>query len=160
MNYFKENRWITWLVAVLVILNISTLAMLWMQNSRQHRGKDRMERRGDKKNRMAKALNLTDSQVQQFESLKEAHREVVNELRKNIGEKKALKMEALTTNPGDITSLSELDQAIGNLHVEMQQSLNQHYNDLRAICNDEQKELLKERFKKIFEREQHSKRRR
>ena len=160
MNYFKENRWITYLVAVLVVLNISTLAMLWMQNSKQHRGKDRMERRGDKKNRMAKALNLTESQVQQFESLKEAHREDVKELRKNIGAKKELKMEALTTNPSDITTLGQLDQAIGNLHVEMEQSLNQHYNDLYAICNDEQKELLKERFKKIFERGQHSKRRR
>ena len=159
MNYFKENRWITWLVAILVVLNISTLAMLWMQSNRGHRGKDRMERRdGGKKERMAKALKLTDSQIQQFETLKEAHREKVKEIRKNIGAQKNLKMAALTGNATDTVTLNQLDQSIGNLHVQMEHSLNQHYNDLRVICNDEQKELLKERFKKIFSGSKPSKR--
>ncbi len=156
MNYFKENRWIPWLVAILVVLNISTLAMLWMQNNRHHRGMDRMERRdAGKKNRMVKALNLTDSQAQQFKALKEAHREQVKKIRENIGAQKNLKMTALTSNPADTVTLNQLDQKIGNLHVEMEQSLSQHYNDLRAICNDEQKELLKERFQKIFKRGKH-----
>jgi len=161
MNYFKENRLIYWLVAILVILNISTLAMLWMQNDRGHkRGMDRMEKRsGERKGRMAKALKLTEAQVSQFETLRQAHREKVNEIRRRIGDEKKQKLEMLTTSPIDSTSLVMLDQSIGSLHTEMERSLNEHYYSLQAICNDEQKELLKKRFRKIFDRPPHSKRR-
>ncbi len=160
MNHFKENRWITWLVAILVILNISTLAMLWMQNGKQHRGKDRMERRhGEKKNKMAKALSLTDDQAQQFETLRATHRELVNGIRKRIGDKKKQKLEMLTVSPIDTASLTNLDQTIGNLYIEIEHSLNEHYSSLQAICNSEQKELLKKQFKKMFDRSPPNKRR-
>lgn len=149
------------MVALLIILNVSTLAMLWMNNNRGHkRGMDRMEKRnGDRKQRMAKALKLSDTQAQEFETLKQVHREQVSDIRKRIGDKKKQKLKTLTTNPIDSVSLTALDQAIGSLHVELEQSLNDHYFSLQAICNDEQKELLKERFKKIFERSPHGKRR-
>ncbi len=161
MNYFKNNNWVFWTIGLLVLLNVATLAMLWTQNNRRgsdHPRAEKMERqKGERsergKGRIAKALDLTDEQAESFHTLMKEHKKEMGEHFKLIREKKKSKLEALTATPSDTATVSQLNKEITELNAEMESALDQHYYDLAAICNDEQKEKLKGVFKRIFKRE-------
>jgi len=162
MTYFQNNKWAYWTIAILVVLNLFTIGMLLMQKERMPmRGSNEHSERHDKRegDKRTNHLGLNDDQMKQFKGFKMAHREKVKTFLGAIKETKTRKLEVLTTTPLNQMLLDSLDQVIGNVHVQMEVALNQHYKDLSAICNDEQKEKLKERFKKVFQRDHNSKRR-
>src|SRR4030042_3284859 len=90
MDIFTKNRFTFWTIVILVILNISTISMLWFnQNRRIGASPQIREPRQDQRTLqfLQKELDLTDVQIRQYDQLRQAHAEqtrvLINDIRQS-----------------------------------------------------------------------------
>ncbi len=153
-NYFSNNRWAIWTIIALVILNLFTLSMLWWSNKNapNSRAGENMPHKERIENFIAKQLNLTDQQKEQFSTLRKNHREQTKTHFDKMRSLRQQRMDALTTTPPDTTKVNQLARQIGNQQALLEATLSEHYYQLQALCNEDQKAKLADVFQKMMER--------
>src|SRR4030042_5306287 len=109
MDIFTKNRFTFWTIVILVILNISTISMLWFnQNRRIGASPQIREPKQDQRTLqfLQKELDLTDAQIRQYDQLRLAHeqqtRGLINDLRRL---KQEMMTEIFNTEPDTIKAM-------------------------------------------------------
>ncbi|MFY0601440.1 MAG: periplasmic heavy metal sensor [Cyclobacteriaceae bacterium] len=106
---------------------------------------------GNRMDRMAEKLELTDEQKNQFENLMVAHHKQVQPLKNELQEKRAsLKTQVSSDNP-DKKKIENIIDDIGEIETSLLKAKTNNQIAIRAMLDDKQKmmfDMAKERRKK------------
>ncbi len=129
----KENLLIVCIIA-LILLNIGTLGFLW-NDARRHGGPpppgpDRM---------IIEKLKLNDDQQRQFENIKRNHRDRMDQLDDQHLSILRNYFELTSMDSIHLSRKESLETLIGQIHRERARITFRHFEDIKNICNAEQK---------------------
>lgn len=129
------------IIAALVVLNLATLATLWLRP--QGPPPPDRARTGDF---LARELGFDAQQAEQFHQLRETHFTKTRELDRKLRENKHHMIEVLAQNPPDTAEAFTLTQEIGEQSQRMDSLLIEHYLEVQKICTPQQQEQLNRIF--------------
>src|ERR1017187_9111157 len=144
MNYFKENKIMTMLILLLVIMNISTVGFCWiLWNKMEHQQSNTIGMNNPtpmQRSVIEDQLKLNAEQRQQFTELGEQHfasRKVIDD-KINVLRNQILDM--VKNDKPDTSLMNNLSAKIGDLETQKQLGIAKHFAALRKVCTNEQKE--------------------
>ena len=153
MDLIKQNKFIGWVIAILVTLNVMTVAMVWTLSSNQRHGSAqpaRISPPSDPIRLMQREISLTDEQAQNYEQLREKH---MGDMRAINDKLDALKLQMADEvfNPNlDEKQIKTLAEKIGLLQTELEKLRFDHFRELVLICSEEQKAKLQPILRQVF----------
>ena len=134
MNNANKNKLLTWLVATLLLANALTIIFFWINRPERNKGAE-----GTPREFLVHELELDSSQLIAFQDLIEAHQGSARSLKKEIRTAKEnlfqLLKQPVIPDPEKMKAVQAITTKIQELEL-----LNlDHFQKLRALCNDEQK---------------------
>lgn len=153
MDFFTKNRFTAWAIIILIVLNLFTLSVLWMTNTRRERPPKHGPhfRAHDRKDILDAELNFNDEQKEKHRTLKENHFKQMRILTEEIHKNKKDLFNRLSEPTYDSLEVKALCNKIGSLQSDLEELTFYHFNDIKSICTPEQKEKLKEVNKKLID---------
>ncbi len=155
MDIFTQKRLTFWSIVLLVILNIFTISMLWLNQNRRPgapppRGKARQNHRTLQF--LQKELDLTDTQIQQYDQIRKAHNEQTRSLIADIQRlKKELMNEVFAEEP-DTSKAMRITSLISDKQKEIERVTFLHFLELKELCGKEQADKLRGLIDEFFRR--------
>lgn len=149
MNVFTKQRLSVSIIALLVVLNVTSLGTIWFLQSRQSPPAN-PKGPGPVKNFLEQELALTQEQAQQFETLRQQHfqeSQAINETLHPV--KEAIMQEVFAASP-DSAKVKTLATELGAKQAELEELRFQHFLALKAVCQPEQLEKFQALFHEFF----------
>ncbi len=142
MKNLVKNKITTWVIAILILANITTLVFYWV-------GHFRNQKNNSPKEFLAKKLNFSDSQKKTYFDLAKEHNESAKKIREEIKINKELLFELLKS---DTIADSIRNNAALKVSLAIQ-SLDiltfEHFKKVRALCTEAQKPKFDELIQKM-----------
>ena len=134
MNNAIKNKFLTWLVATLLVANAVTILFFWINRPERMQGP-----KGSPREFLVNALELDSSQLDAFQALIEKHQASARPLKKEIRTAKENLFQLLKQPVIPGPEKMKAVQAI-TLNIQALELLNlDHFQQLRALCNEKQK---------------------
>ena len=134
MNNAIKNKFLTWLVATLLVANAVTILFFWINRPERMQGA-----KGSPREFLVEALELDSSQLDAFQALIEKHQASARPLKKEIRTAKENLFQLLKQPVIPGPEKMKAVQAI-TLNIQALELLNlDHFQQLRALCNEKQK---------------------
>jgi len=134
MNNAIKNKFLTWLVATLLVANAVTILFFWINRPERMQGA-----KGSPREFLVDALELDSSQLDAFQALIEKHQASARPLKKEIRTAKENLFQLLKQPVIPGPEKMKAVQAI-TLNIQALELLNlDHFQQLRALCNEKQK---------------------
>jgi len=134
MNNAIKNKLITWLVVTLLVANAGTMLFFWVNRQERMQGA-----KGSPKEFLIRELELDSSQLDAFQELIEAHQASARSLKNEIRSAKENLFQLLKQPVIPEPEKMKAVQAV-TLKIQALELLNlEHFQKLRARCNDKQK---------------------
>lgn len=141
-------------LVALLLMNIGLVLMLWLQPMPHQRmpGKDGAPPPRRAEGFLVKALDLDAEQRAVLKALRDEHFETTREIHKEGRATKRAMFDALLASSPDTIVARQLAAEYGDHLQKIDESLIQHYLDIREICTPEQQEELRKVFRKAIRR--------
>ena len=134
MNNAIKNKFLTWLVVTLLVANAVTILFFWINRPERMQGP-----KGSPREFLVDALELDSSQLDAFQALIEKHQASARPLKKEIRTAKENLFQLLKQPVIPGPEKMKAVQAI-TLNIQALELLNlDHFQQLRALCNEKQK---------------------
>jgi len=134
MNNANKNKFLTWLVATLLVANAVTILFFWINRPERMQGP-----KGSPREFLDNALELDSSQLDAFQALIEKHQASARPLKKEIRTAKENLFQLLKQPVIPGPEKMKAVQAI-TLNIQALELLNlDHFQQLRVLCNEKQK---------------------
>jgi len=149
MKLQKKNHRMIWAITVLLIMNITTLALLWFS---QFKRPEPFPPPGSRESLikgvsfLKKELNLSEKQIQQFIESRNKHANQSKENQHKIHQLKRQILDEVFKPVPDSVKIQRLSNEIGQQQIEFEHYLFKHFLELKSYCNQEQQEKLKSFF--------------
>jgi Spy/CpxP family protein refolding chaperone len=153
MNFFTKIRATSWIIGLLVILNLLTLSTIWFQQFRRPpQTPPSQENRSETVQLfLQRELNLTDQQAQQFTTLRTQYLATSRVLMQDVmALRKTLTEEMFATSP-DTPKADQIAEQIGVKHAEVERLLFSHLLELKAVCEPEQQAKFQRLMQEILD---------
>ena len=138
MDWLTKQKTYVWLIIILVIINLTTLVLLW--NGR-HGGPPQQPGKNDHPDTnkfLQKELGLSNEQEKQFQQIRQNLFDSTNSFNENIRLKKTeIQREAFKDNP-DAEKVNTLLNEIGDLQSKNERFMFKHFSELKKILTQEQ----------------------
>lgn len=148
MNYFTREKFLKWVVVLLVALNLFSMGALWITKAGPgFFGPD--HRRGHRppppphRQPLPEQLGFDPAQTQTFESLKSAHHKETGAILYEIRREKDAMFKSIGLASGDSLAQIHAEQ-IGKLQTQLELATYSHFEEVRELCNPEQKPVFDE----------------
>ena len=133
MNHVSKNKLLTWLVVLLLVANVATITMFWLDKNRQY-----VRSKGTPAEFLIKSLNLDSNQQAQLDVLRKAHRSAVQPLRNLVKESKEVFFDLLKEATVSDSIKQVAAKKISTLTEEIDLVTFNHFLKVRAICRPDQ----------------------
>lgn len=154
MDLVNQNKFRNLLIIVLLVLNLLTVSIIWMQTSNRNDSppEEQSKRRQESVNIMKKALDLNEGQAKQVDKIRTSQIDQSKKYNDRLDElKKQMVDELFKSNPD--TAIAKVKAAeIGEMQSKMELLRFKHFKELLAVCTPEQKEKLKPVLVELFGR--------
>lgn len=163
MNIFSQQKWLTRLVIILVVLNIAALCFIIWQNNKINAAfakQNTTQQPEEKDNRPPKKsleelteilkqeLNLTAEQVEQFKLIRQDFIDKEKQIRKKINAGRDSLNEEMFSNNVDTNLAKQISRGIAENEYQIQVYRIEQARQLAKICTPEQlnkfQDLVKE----------------
>ncbi len=147
MDIFKQKRYLILLVVILIIINLATLLMIWL-NKPQQPLMDRKHLEPEQEiahiqQLLKDELDFDDAQIEQYLTMRKEQSERVSVIHNEIRQiKKQMFDEVLKNVPQPVLSDSLLKLSQDKM-VELEELTFQYLLDLKKLCKPEQQDKLK-----------------
>jgi len=152
MDFLSSKRFISIVLAILVVLNLGLLGTLWWQNTHPSQKQNKVavdHKFRNKQSFFQKELRLTEEQTRQFNTLRRQHFQgTLPALVAISGLKRQLIHEALKAEPDTLT-MKTLAGTIGRQQAIVEYRLAWHFNSLSKVCTPEQRDSLQRVLEKV-----------
>ncbi|MEL7002776.1 MAG: periplasmic heavy metal sensor [Bacteroidota bacterium] len=137
-------------VIVLVVINLATLSFLWFTRQESTPGR-RIGHPGKSEMILERRLKLNEHQLEAFKEARNEHFDLTSPIIESIHQNR-LKINSAI--PDNLTSdeIDSLADKVGMLTAQLEKYNFTHLQQLRAICDEKQREKFDVLTKKIFER--------
>ncbi len=154
----KKNSVLIWLVAVLVVLNVVTIATILYHNYNERNAVEDtvvVNANGEMINGryMRQQLGFDNSQVQQFREANYSFRHTAFATIAAIDSLKMQMFNELKKTKPDAAQLQIISDSIGHKHAELKKRTADFYLKVKAICNESQVTALEKVFAPLFNNE-------
>jgi|GEM_PF-161975 len=152
MDFLSSKRFISIVLAILVVLNLGLLGTLLWQNTHPSQKQNKVavdHKFRSKQSFFQKELRLTEEQTRQFNTLRRQHFQgTLPALVAISGMKRQLIHEALKAEP-DTLAMKTLAGTIGKQQAIVEYRLAWHFNNLSKVCTPEQRDSLQRVLEKV-----------
>lgn len=152
MNVNKTTI-LLWLVILLSILNITTIATIILHNKDEKDMKSIIvepEAQPINGKYFRHELGFNKDQMEVFRQNNRMFRHKANRIVMDINQQKQTMFDELQSTNPDTTKLNTISTKIGSLHTELKHATVQFYLALSKVCNVDQKEKMKTIFTPLF----------
>ena len=155
MNYFSTRRVAAWTIILLILLNLSTMAMLWM--TRYQKPAIRPPKNGDRATEqfLQQELGLTDEQARQFEELRQEHFQESKPIVEAMQQLKRELLEEVFASAPESETMQNIAEQIGTRQAELETLRYRHFLELKSLCQPEQVQKFRALFHEISPPEAH-----
>ena len=129
-------RILQWTVAILVLCNIGLMVTIWFRP--HYDGPPRGEQPRDF---VIRSLKFSDDQVKKYDALIKVHRHAMDELNRQGVDYRQLLFSNLKNDQANVNTDS-MAQLIANNQKQVELATYHHFAQLRAICDNSQKETF------------------
>lgn len=158
MDWFKKQKLSSWIIALLVALNVLTLATLWSVRFDRPRKGFQPPGAGagpeGPDNRvmglLQEELNLSEGQIAQIRAMRESHFEAFRDFETRAMELRRGIMDALFADPSDTVRIREMAEALGRLYAERELKNAEHFQQLREVYTPAQREQFRSLMHEIL----------
>lgn len=153
MSIFNNNRWMTFVVLLLLAANITTLALLWNRSGETATERPLPGRGGGGPfEYLSRELKLDDQQRQAYAALRDEHRRKADAIEQEIRKAKDDYFGLLKTPAVADSVLKPYLARITAKEEELDLHTFHHFQDVRRLCNPGQQQ----RFDEIIQEALHS----
>jgi protein CpxP len=140
MDIFSQKKFMIWTIALLVLLNIVSMAALWYQRGGQPPPPQRQadQRQESVTQFLNRELQLTEDQKKDFEQLRRDHLEASTKLNQKMRTSKKALFDLAGSSSPDKTTIEQLTKEIGDSQTQLELLLVNHFIALRKKCTPEQ----------------------
>jgi len=153
MDLIKQNRFIGWVIATLVILNVVTVTLIWSLSLKPGHGpakSDSVSSPPDPILLMQREIGLTDDQAEEYQRLREKHKGDMRAINDELDALKLRMADEIFSSQLDENQIQTLAAKIGILQSELETQRFNHFRELALICNEEQKAKLHPILRQVF----------
>lgn len=151
----RGNKILWWVIALLVILNLTTIGTILLRNSERNGDEVAIVLDENRQNPLTgrffrQTLGFSDAQMVLFREANQSFQHTANDL---IYEMDSLKNEMFTelnSAVPDTNRLNALSEHVGRHHAELKKITNGFYLQLKAACDSTQCEELQRSFTPLF----------
>lgn len=144
MDIITKYRLFFWSTVSLVVLNLILVGLLWVEPSAPPPPEAgpaglpdmRIERF------LQRELGLTDNQQRQLQQLRDDHRNETRDLMQEQGRIQSELLENIAA--GNDAVVDSLSHRFGELHAASNRATYDHFQNIRELCDDRQKEIFDE----------------
>ena len=150
MDIFKQKRNLTITIIILVIINIVTITLLWIGRPEVNelRGKGPADNKNIQK-LLKDELGFSDEQTNEYLALREKQRKETRKINREMRRVKREMFDKAFEQDDNTLSDSLLNLTLEH-QAQLEKAMFNHFVGLKEICNDDQKEKLKEIIHKLF----------
>lgn len=155
----EENKTLVWIIVLLVVFNLTTLATIGYHIYDANRG-GAGSRGGAAPAKgegvqfngrfFRDSLNLSREQVDRFREVNHRFRSDANEVNVKLRGLRQRMMQNMAGPKPDTLLLNQLSDSIGVLHARLKRDTYQYYLGIRGICTKDQQVKLKAIFETVF----------
>ena len=127
----ENTRFLKIMIAILLLINISTLTFMWLQRPGAHGPKGPADF-------LIKSIGLDADQQSGFARLRESHQRAMRDLRQQNGVVRQRFYDFLATPQVDSTQWQSLADSIAASQKRMEMTTFRHFQTVRALCRPEQ----------------------
>lgn len=168
MDFFQKPKILTTTIIVLFVLNLGTIAFLifhrppmfdhpfmppMLRMQQELSQKEGFPPPPDVRGFLEEQLNLSDKQKEEFNKLRDDHHKRMMEIQDSIKNEKDQLFDQISVNTPDEAKVNLLVNFIGEHQKQIELVNFNHFQKMRAICDDNQKEkfdkILKDVIKNI-----------
>ncbi|MCP4402436.1 MAG: periplasmic heavy metal sensor [bacterium] len=151
---FTKQRLNASIIALLIVLNVTSLGTIWFLQSRQSPGTE-VQGPGPVRNFLERELDLTQEQAQQFEILRQEHFQESKAISEDIHPLKETIMQEVFAASPDSATVKAFAEEIGAKQAELEELRFQHFLALKSVCRPEQLETFQALFRELFPPQNH-----
>ncbi|NVJ48221.1 MAG: Spy/CpxP family protein refolding chaperone [Cytophagia bacterium] len=141
----KKSKTIGIAVIVLALMNVILLAFLWFGQKHNKR----LISGGGGLFVLTEKLGLSEDQKDQLAVLREEHFQRMEPLRRQSHESRD-RLHSLWASGGTTEQIDSLSANIGHIQAQIEKNTFQHFSEIRAICNPEQKKIFDQIIKDVL----------
>lgn len=134
----KQTKTLNIVVIILIVINVLLVSQMWMQGSG-------IKNRNTARLALEEELEFTASQKDAFKSLREKHFQNVQSLHRQSRNKRR-ELHRLWKGGGE-EKAKEVSSEIGKINGQLELATFQHFQKVRELCTD----IQKEKFDKIID---------
>jgi hypothetical protein len=152
MDLIKQNKFIGWVIAMLVALNILTLTIIWFQIDKKNRSPvntDKKPAPGSVR-LMQNEIGLSEDQVNKFQEMRSDHIKKTKDINDALDDLKIRVVDELFNPQSNQRRVDSIASKIGTLQSQLEIMRFEHFRALVQICNPEQKEKLHPILREVF----------
>lgn len=146
MDIFTRKRIIFWSFLLLIVLNIFTISLLWMNRPDERPLPPRAVPPGQQAPGTLKflqqELGFTDAQIEEYDQIRKRHHQRVFALQNDVHRYKREMMEEVFAQRPDTTRAKELAALLSEKQEQIERFTFLHFLDLKALCGKEQSKKL------------------
>lgn len=152
----KKVQVLTWLVVLLLVLNMVTIASIIYHNYQESKVEESLILPGPVAGNplngrfLRQELGFDRDQLDAFRLLNQSFRPWAMQITFQIDSLKVLMFDKMQETSLDSVVILALAKEIGELHGQLKQETFRFYRGLRSICRDDQKASLEEIFRPLF----------
>jgi Spy/CpxP family protein refolding chaperone len=157
MKTENKYRWMIWAIAILVVMNLTTLITVMYNKSKLSDNIQITNLSVAESSSMKYSgryfrdeLELSMEQMKKFSQFNPEFRQAVMAINRDMAEKRHEMLNEMAKNNCDTIKLNVLSDSIGNLHAALKKSTYKYYMNFKNICTQQQQEKLKQLFGEMF----------
>ena len=150
ITYFTRQKFSAWLILILIVLNVATLAVLLVvSGAGEGHG---FGKHGSSKGlkHFRKEINFSASQEARFQDMLDAHIERKTDLKKQMQQAKNAYFGRISQMDENDPDLKPLLEKIGTQQMAMDQELYRHFREVWNLCDGEQRQVFDQLFDEVF----------
>jgi Spy/CpxP family protein refolding chaperone len=148
MDYFKQNKWLFWIIILLIIVNILTVSMFWINRPQE---RDQRNNCRGMRHMMPKELNLTALQDSLFDVEQQKHMMQIGPYLDSIrNEKEQLIQLYLKESSMDSALLRSKIASYTAIQTQLEFITYQHFSKLKSYLTPEQQKIFDESIQRML----------
>lgn len=154
MDMGKKQKWLTWAVIVLAVMNISTWTTLLYHHYTSQASAAYVQGTQDNVSLSGRffrqQLQWDNEQMNQFRRIHPHFRQEVQSILANMNRHRYAMLDMMASNTCDTLRLNALSDSIGYWHSQLKKATYRYYFELKKICRPDQQAKLEQIFTRLL----------
>lgn len=152
----NKSKILFWLVILLAVLNLSTIAAVVYHHIREEKGLTGISLDTQGENCLngryfRQELNFDNEQMEVFRQVNRQFQPLAHNIVQRLDVLRNEAFVLLNAPESDLQRLQDISSEIGALHTELKNATNHYYLSLREVCNPQQALMLQQAFIPLFQ---------